>query len=466
MSTSFITISFILVVLDLVACMVIAYKTNGSSKNSEDYFIGGKKTGTVLLLLTAWASFSGAGNFIGQAGRGTLYGINAYWLWIGESLLGGIVMGVIIAPYLAQFRYVSMPHYIADHLCSGDHYVRRVSGLAALMPNLVWPGAQIMGISYVLDQVFGIDYRIAAIVCGIVLVVHTTTGGINAVIYADALHGIIQMIFAGLVVFFGLKMFHFDWRYLKESVMSVDPNKWNMFVDSPLYIATSFFTGFVGATSNPIFWNRAFAAKDVQTARKSYGITFFFNIILVFLVIAIGIAVIPLNSAAGDQSLVWAILNKMPSFVGIFLCVGVFAACMSCADTHLNCAAANIISDIIDPDGKIEPAKSVKYAKIATAIAGTISVLCAIFADYIYALGTYGYTICGGVLIPIFVVGLLMKGKMKVRSAQIGITIGFIVALLFEIVPSLSAILGGGVIPAIIATTLGICIPNIIITKQ
>ncbi len=465
MSTSFITISFILVVLDLVACMIIAYKTNGSSKNSEDYFIGGKKTGTVLLLLTAWASFSGAGNFIGQAGRGTLYGINAYWLWIGESLLGGIVMGVIIAPYLAQFRYVSMPHYIANHLCGGDHYVRRVSGLAALMPNLVWPGAQIMGISYVLDQVFGIDYRIAAIICGIVLVVHTTTGGINAVIYADALHGVIQMIFAGLVVFFGLKMFHFDWGYLKESVISVDPSKWDMFIDNPMYIATSFFTGFVGATSNPIFWNRAFAAKDVQTARKSYGITFFFNIILVFLIITIGIAVIPLNSAAGDQSLVWAILNKMPSFVGIFLCVGVFAACMSCADTHLNCAAANIISDIIDPDGKIEPVKSVKYAKIATSIAGTVSILCAIFADYIYALGTYGYTICGGVLIPIFVVGLLMKGKMKVRSAQIGITLGLIVALLFEIVPSLSAILGGGVIPAIIATTLGICIPNMIIKE-
>lgn len=156
----------------------------------------------------------------------------------------------------------------------------------------------------------------------------------------------------------------------------------------------------------------------------------------------------------------------MPSFVGIFLCVGVFAACMSCADTHLNCAAANIISDIIDPDGKIEPKKSVKYAKIATAIAGTISILCAIFADYIYALGTYGYTICGGVLIPIFVVGLLMKGKMKVRSAQIGITIGFVVALAFEIVPNLSAIFGGGVIPAIVATTLGICIPNVVIKDK
>ncbi|AOY75312.1 sodium:solute symporter family protein [Clostridium formicaceticum] len=468
METRFVIISGALIILDLIICVFIGVRTKGSARNTEDYFIGGKKIGSVLLLLTAWASFSGAGNFIGQAGRGAIYGLEAYWLWFGEGLLGGIVMGFILAPYLARFKYVSMPHYVSDYLCGGDHYVRRIGGLAALMPNVVWPGAQIMGVAYVLAEVFSIDYRIAVIACGIVFVFYTVNGGLKAVIYADALHGSIQMFFAGFVIFFGLKMVNFDFRYLSEQISKIAPEKWDLFVDKPSVIITSFLTGLVGATSNPIFWNRVFAAKDVKTARKSYGLTFFFNILMVFLIIAIGIATLIYNPTVGDQALLWTILNKMPPFVGVFLAVGVVAACMSCADTHLNCAAANIISDILDPEEKLPPEKGVKYAKIATLIAGIIAIFSGLYAPYIYALGTYGYTICGGVLIPMFVVGLIMrdrqsdvsKSEMDIRSARIGITIGVILTLAFELIPLWKAVFGGGVIPAIIGTVLGIIIPN------
>jgi hypothetical protein len=40
---------------------------------------------------------------------------------------------------------------MADYLCGGNNYIRRIGGIAELMPNLVWPGAQIMGIAYVVE---------------------------------------------------------------------------------------------------------------------------------------------------------------------------------------------------------------------------------------------------------------------------------------------------------------------------
>ena len=229
MNTTHTILAGLLIVLDLAICIGIGIKTKGKAKNAEDYFIGGKRTGTLLLFLTAWASFSGAGNFIGQAGRGALEGLSAYWLWLGEGLLGGIIMGYILAPYLARFKYLSMPHFISGHLYGGDHYIRRIGGLAALMPNVVWPGAQIMGVAYVLEQVFGIDYRAAVIVCGIVFVFYTVSGGLEAVIYADALHGTIQMIFAVVVIIFGLQLFHFDFGYLGDQITQIDPGKWDLF---------------------------------------------------------------------------------------------------------------------------------------------------------------------------------------------------------------------------------------------
>lgn len=462
-------IAVILVLIDLVVCFGIGLRTKGEIQDSDDYFIGGKKTGLILLFLTAWASFSGAGNFIGQAGRGALEGVSAYWLYLGEGFCGGILMGYLLAPYLSRFRYLSMPHYISDYLFGGDHYIRRVGGLAALMPNVVWPGAQIMGVAYVFELIFGIDYKIAVLVCGAVFVFYTVSGGLKAVIYADALHGVVQMIFAIFVIYFGLKSFHFDLGYLKSQVIAVDPSKWNWFVQKPFFIATSFLTGLVGAVSNPIFWNRAFAAKDVQTARRAYGVTFFMNIILVATMILLGIASLMFTQTQGDRALVWMILNKMPAFGGVILAESVLAACMSCADTHLNCAAANIVSDIMDPDGKLDGKTSVRYARRATFIAGVISIGAALFADYIYALGTYGYTVCGGVLIPAFVVGLIcrdrksesFRSRMSVKAARIGMTVGIILAITFEVIPSLSAIFGGGVIPAIAGTVGGMVIANL-----
>lgn len=467
MSRSYMMVSAVLVIADLIFCFGIGLKTRGSSNSSEEYFIGGKKTGTLLLFLTAWASFSGAGNFIGQAGRGAMEGISAYWLWLGEGFLGGIIMGYILAPYLSRFKYFSMPHFISDYLFGGDDQIRRVGGVAALMPNEVWPGAQIMGVAYVLEQVFGIDYKIAVLACGVIFVFYTVSGGLKAVIYADALHGTIQLIFAVLVVYFGLKLFHFDFGYLREQIIQVEPDKWNLFADKPVAILSSFLTGLVGAVSNPIFWNRAFAAKDVQTARKAYGLTFFMNIILVFIMILLGIVSL-MFSDQGDQALVWLIQNKMPPICGIILAESVLAACMSCADTHLNCAAANLVSDIIDPRGKLDGKTSVRYAKIATLCAGVVAILSGMYGSFIYALGTYGYTICGGVLIPAFVIGLIsrdrkspgFRSKMSVTAAKIGMSGGVIVGIAFELIPGLQSILGGGVIPAVAVTTLGMLISN------
>lgn len=474
MGTTETIIAGVLVIADLAICFCIGWRTRGGSANAEDYFIGGKKVGGILLFLTAWASFSGAGNFIGQAGRGALQGIDAYWLWLGEGFCGGLIMGFLLAPYLARFKYLSMPHFISGYLFGGDRYIRRIGGIAALMPNVVWPGAQIMGLSYVLQQLFGFDYRIAVVAVGIVFVFYTVSGGLKAVIYADAVHGTIQMVFAAMVIFFGLSLFNFDPVWLGERVMEIDPTKWDLFTEKPIAIATSFITGLVGAVSNPIFWNRAFAAKDVSAARKAYGVTFFMNILLVFLMIAIGIGSLLYTQTAGDQALVWLILNKMPPICGIILAESVLAACISCADTHLNCAAANIVSDILGLDEKYDGAHTVRFARVATFCAGLVAIASALFADFIYQLGTYGYTVCGGVLIPMFLIGLACRDRkheafrstMSVTAARIGITCGVATALCFELIPALHALLGGGVIPAICATALGMLIPNAFLKNQ
>ena len=82
--------------------------------------------------------------------------------------------------------------------------------------------------------------------------------------------------------------------------------------------------------------------------------------------------------------------------------------------------------------------------------------------------------VSGGVLIPMFVVGLLyrdrksesFRSRLSVSAGRVGVTCGLVTALAFELIPPLKAIFGGGVIPAIVITVAGTVIPNFFYHNQ
>lgn len=469
MATSYKALALFLLVADLAFCIYIGHRSKAKIENADDYFIAGKKTGVILMILTAWASLLGAGLFLGQAGRGAIYGISAYWQLFGEGILAGLVMALLIGPFLARFRYYSMANFIGSYICGGDSMVRRIAGFANLFPNMLWAGGQIMGIAYVVQSMFNIDYRVVAIICGVVFIYYTVTGGVAAVIVTDALHGSIALIFCFLVAVFGLEMMNFDLGFLKTAVVAVDPAKWDMMNHlTPLQIVTAFLTGFLGTLANPIYWNRAFAAKDPSTCRKAYAFAFSFGTLLPLLTILLGLLAFSFNPEVGDQALVWLVINKMPPFMAVFLALSVLAATLSSADTHLNCAAANVVADIMDPESKLTTEQTVRYSRIATLIIGVISMIAAMYAPFIYRLANFGYAVCGGVLIPLFFLGFLMKdrtsevhvSKLTSFGAKLGMVLGILAACIVDLMPSLYDVFGGGVIPAVVMTVIGVFVGN------
>ena len=58
------------------------------------------------------------------------------------------------------------------------------------------------------------------------------------------------------------------------------------------------------------------------------------------------------------------------------------------------------------------------------------------------------------------------RSKLSVHAFKVGMGLGVVVGLAFEIVPSLHGLIGGGVIPDIIVTALGMVISNKFFTDQ
>ena len=224
----------------------------------------------------------------------------------------------------------------------------------------------------------------------------------------------------------------------------MDPTHWELGALGFKATISSFFVAFFGGLANPILWNRAFAAKDVKAAKGAFRLSMISTIILVFFIISIGMSASTMNPGVGDQALVWLIINKMPKFLTVLLGLGVAGATMSTADTHLNAGAANKVVDIIDPEEKLSEEQAIKYSRYATFFAGIIAVGGAMTFPTIYDLAAVGYAICGGVLIPLFVMGYVMKdktadtfkSKLSIKAARFGIIVGGVSACLFELIPA------------------------------
>lgn len=105
MSLTIRVITMVLLIADLAFCVIHGLRAGKKIENVDEYYIAGKKTNTIFLILTMFASILGAGWFTGMAGRGATQGISAYVQLIGEGMLGGIAVACFLGPYLANGLY-------------------------------------------------------------------------------------------------------------------------------------------------------------------------------------------------------------------------------------------------------------------------------------------------------------------------------------------------------------------------
>ena len=211
-----------IVVVYLCFCLWIGARSDKKTETVKEYFIANKSIGMFFLFFTCWGSFCGAGNFIGFAGSAAQNGIDAYWAYLGDAVLGYVVFSWLIAPHLAKFDYFTMPQYIAHRLCGNDTYVRRIGGLAAALCNIAISGIQMRGLAYLLNSFCGLNYYLSLFVAAGVLIVYTAMGGMSGVVQTDAIQGILQVIGTVLMICFGVGLMHCDIGWLTSSLREVD----------------------------------------------------------------------------------------------------------------------------------------------------------------------------------------------------------------------------------------------------
>lgn len=366
----------------------------------EDYFIGGRSLGPLVLTFTLLASAASAGTFIGSPG--VAYNSGFSWILI---LLTQVGMGVYILGILGK-KFAIVARKI-NAVTLTDFFKERYQSKAVVLGSSIgiiifisaYMVAQFVGGARILESITGLPYKTGLMIFGLAVVLYTVYGGFRAVAITDAIQGII-MILGGVLlwIFFFIKTEGFSG--LIGQLVTEHPEMVELPGPSgatPLMLFSYFMLFGIAAIGLPHASVRGMTFKNTESMHKSiiYSGIIMALFTIFFATLGPFVKVLYPNLSVPDMALPTLILDIMPGWVAGIVLSAPLAAIMSTVNSMLLVTSASVVKDIylnyINP--KASERKIAKLSYFTTLIIGVGVVLFALTPpDYlqfivVYAIG-------------------------------------------------------------------------------
>jgi len=399
----------------IVVFFIVSWRVKDSATSSfAMYAIGGGALPLYLILFSDIATIMGAGNFIGHATSGFNKGISHIPFIVGEQG-SKIIFALLFAGFAGRFTYITISDLMYD-LLHRDKITKAMTGLLTGSIMLAWLGGQAKGLGYIFQQFTDVDPVPIIIMFNVVFIIYTYLGGVLSVVWTDFIQGIIVVMFGFIFYYFAFAPVHWDINELGGRLTEVaGPEFWSLSQLPVSTIIVNFVTGCFGVLAAQVYWQRCFAAKDARTARNAMLISGVIVIVMVTLTAMVGMTAKTLNPGLDPAlAMPWYMMNYVPLTVVAVVFALVLAAAMSSADSLLNACAIIVVNDVIYPfKPKATDRQLVTWTKRATIIIGVVACLLAIYAESIIGMFAKAYTMAGGSVVPVLIVGLLWKLSRK-----------------------------------------------------
>lgn len=448
------SIGSMLWIITIVMCGVFLYISwrvkDQANMSFSNYAIGGKTFPLYLIFFTQFATIMGVGNFVGHAGKGYSLGLPWMAFILGEQG-SKIIFALFFAGLAGRFTYNTFPEMI-DDLISRDKITRAMAGVLASMIMIAWVGGQGKAFGNIFNIATGANPIPIILLFSFVFIVYTALGGIYSVVWTDLAQGIICVVFGTAFYIYGFKPVNWSMAELGARLEAIGKAElWSFGISDPISLITMFVTGCVGILVAQIYWQRCFCAKDSKTAKNGMLWSGIIAIIMVMLTALLGMVILTLNQGLKpDDAMPWFMMNYVPPFMTAMIFALVLAAGMSSADSNLNSASILIVNDLIKPFSPNATDKQlVNYAKVLTFVIGIFAAAAAILSSSILGLFSRAYSMAGGGLVPLLLVGLLWKerkeeafemgkknSKVTPWGARVGIVVGSILTQITALGPN------------------------------
>lgn len=205
-SKIFIMIAIALYLLLMLCIGMVFSKRN---KNTDDFYLGGRKLGPFVTAMSAEASDMSSWLLMGLPGLAYLCGIaEASWTALGLAV-GTYVNWLIVSKRIRRYSYVcknstTIPVFFSNRFRDKSNILSVIAAIVIIVFFVPYTASGFAACGKLFSSLFGVSYTGAMIVCAIVIVAYTTLGGFLAASTTDFIQSIVMTVALISVLAYGI----------------------------------------------------------------------------------------------------------------------------------------------------------------------------------------------------------------------------------------------------------------------
>jgi SSS family solute:Na+ symporter len=272
----------------------IGFALSRYMRTGADFFLSGRSIPTWVCGLAFLSANLGALELVGMAASGAKYGMvqcDFYWL-------GAIPAIIFLAVFMMPFYYGSKARSVPEYLkLRFDERTRAFNSCTFAVMTVFASGISIDLLAQLLQSVLGWNYFLSLLTCSLIVLVYVLKGGLTSAIYTEVLQFFMIVLGFAPIVWLGWKDIG-GWGPLQDTLQTVaqDPTKlglnshhfgpdawshvWKPLIAGPaanpmgvdvfsMVFGLGFVLGFGYWCTNFLVIQRAMAAKDMSSARRT-----------------------------------------------------------------------------------------------------------------------------------------------------------------------------------------------------
>ena len=444
----------------LVGMLVIGF-AYAKNRNSEDFYLGGRKLGPVVTAMSTEASDMSAYLLMGVPGLAMFCGVaEASWTAIGLAIgtyLNWLIVAKRLRRYSEKIGAITVPDFLARRFRDNSKVIETVGALVIIIFFVPYTASGFAACGKLFNSLFGFDYMKAMLLSAAVIVAYCALGGFMAASVTSLIQSIVMTLALIIVLFFGISTAG-GWSAVVENARSV-PGYLSLSASTdilsksagaytPIMVVSTLAWG-LGYFGMPHILLHFMAVRDENELKISRRVGSIWCVVSLGVAVVIGIVgfgmakagalALPGSEPEAENLIVKTaalIASKgvFPAIVGGLILAGILAATMSTADAQLLAAASGVTQNLLlDVFGvKVSDKKNMLIARITVVC---VAILGAIFASNpnssIFRVVSFAWAGFGATFGPVMILALFWKRCNK-QGAMAGMIVGAVMIFVWK----------------------------------
>ena len=387
---------------------------------------------TWVVGMSIFATFVSSISFLGLPGDA----FKGNWSPFVFSLsipIASILAAKIFIPLYRGVNSVSAYHYLEEKF---GYWARCYASICYLLTQVCRIGSILLLLALPINKMFGWDVQTIIIVTGVVTMIYTLLGGIAAVVWTDAIQGIILIV--GAVVCAGILIFGMPEGPGQLFQIAAEHNKFSLgsfgasLSESTFWVLLLYglFTNMNNYGIDQNYVQRYMTTKSTKEAVKStmFGSLLYVPVSLIFVFIGTALfsyynaqpELLPAGTPA-DQVFPHFIVHGLPTGITGLVIAAIFSAGMSTVATSINSSATIVLTDFVKHFSKKERTdkKDMKTLYATSLVVGVVGIIIGILMMQVDGVLDAWWTLAsifsGGVL-GLFLLTLISRKPHRAAS--------------------------------------------------